>query len=136
MVNPKIDTSCIEQFWAIVKAKTVNGEVQLQARVDGKKIIVTEASIRSDLQLNVEEGMDCLPFHQDKISKLLNSSCSIALIQSVPVYLPNSLVPIWPLLARLTLSCLNVWNMLVFVLIDDDEEAEVVETFLEPYLLK
>ncbi|GJR05276.1 hypothetical protein Tco_0528260 [Tanacetum coccineum] len=60
-VNPKIDTSCIEQFWAIVKAKTVNGEVQLQARVDGKKIIVTEASIRSDLQLNVEEGMDCLP---------------------------------------------------------------------------
>ncbi|GJV96439.1 putative ribonuclease H-like domain-containing protein [Tanacetum coccineum] len=42
-------------------AKTVNGEVQLQALVDGKKIIVTEASIRSDLQLNVEEGMDCLP---------------------------------------------------------------------------
>ncbi|GJW70347.1 putative ribonuclease H-like domain-containing protein [Tanacetum coccineum] len=42
-------------------AKTVNGEVQLQALVDGKKIIVTEASIRSDLQLNDEEGMDCLP---------------------------------------------------------------------------
>ncbi|GKA20948.1 hypothetical protein Tco_0700937 [Tanacetum coccineum] len=36
-------------------------EVQLQALVDGKKIIVTEASIRSDLQLNDEEGMDCLP---------------------------------------------------------------------------
>ncbi|GKB68549.1 hypothetical protein Tco_0929961, partial [Tanacetum coccineum] len=46
---------------ATVKAKTVNGEVQLQALVDGKKIIVTEASIRSDLQLNDEEGMDCLP---------------------------------------------------------------------------
>ncbi|GJV55954.1 zinc finger, CCHC-type containing protein [Tanacetum coccineum] len=60
-VNPTIYTSCIEQFWAIVKAKTINGEVQLQARVDGKKIIVTEASIRSGLQLNVEEGMDCLP---------------------------------------------------------------------------
>ncbi|GKD07089.1 hypothetical protein Tco_1186774, partial [Tanacetum coccineum] len=28
-----------------VKAKTVNGEVQLQALVDGKKIIVTEASV-------------------------------------------------------------------------------------------
>ncbi|GKC49118.1 hypothetical protein Tco_1071863 [Tanacetum coccineum] len=60
-VNPTIYTSCIEQFWATIKAKTVNGEIQLQALVDGKKIIVTEASIRSDLQLNDEEGMDCLP---------------------------------------------------------------------------
>ncbi|GKC66183.1 hypothetical protein Tco_1098781 [Tanacetum coccineum] len=29
--------------------------------MDGKKIIITEASIRSDLQLNDEEGTDCLP---------------------------------------------------------------------------
>ncbi|GKF67543.1 hypothetical protein Tco_0197222, partial [Tanacetum coccineum] len=36
-INPTIYTSCIEQFWATVKAKTVNGEVQLQALVDGKK---------------------------------------------------------------------------------------------------
>ncbi|GJV02878.1 hypothetical protein Tco_1336447 [Tanacetum coccineum] len=35
--------------------KTVNGEIQLQALVDGKKIIVTEASVRRDLQLNDEE---------------------------------------------------------------------------------
>ncbi|GJW93207.1 hypothetical protein Tco_0172879 [Tanacetum coccineum] len=60
-INPTIYTSCIEQFWATVKAKTVNGEVQLQALVDGKKIIVTEASVRRDLQLNDEEGTDCLP---------------------------------------------------------------------------
>ncbi|GJX68364.1 hypothetical protein Tco_0304091 [Tanacetum coccineum] len=46
---------------ATVKMKTVNGEVQLQALVDGKKIIVTEASVRRDLQLNDEEGTDCLP---------------------------------------------------------------------------
>ncbi|GJV47817.1 hypothetical protein Tco_1438029 [Tanacetum coccineum] len=43
-INPTIYTSCIEQFWATVKVKTVNREVQLQALVDGKKIIVTEAS--------------------------------------------------------------------------------------------
>ncbi|GJT34949.1 putative ribonuclease H-like domain-containing protein [Tanacetum coccineum] len=54
-VNPTISTSCIEQFWTTVKVKTVNGEVQLQALVDGKKIIVTEASIRRDLQLDDEE---------------------------------------------------------------------------------
>ncbi|GJS67435.1 hypothetical protein Tco_0681999 [Tanacetum coccineum] len=42
-VNLIIFTSCIEQFWSTIKTKTVNGEVQLQALVDGKKIIVTEA---------------------------------------------------------------------------------------------
>ncbi|GJZ11638.1 hypothetical protein Tco_0546397 [Tanacetum coccineum] len=60
-VNPTIYTSCIKQFWATVKVKTINGEVQLQALVDGKKIIVTEASVRCDLQLNDEEGTNCLP---------------------------------------------------------------------------
>ncbi|GJU65196.1 retrovirus-related pol polyprotein from transposon TNT 1-94 [Tanacetum coccineum] len=48
-VHPIIYISCIEQFWSTVKAKTVNGEVQLQALVDGKKIITTEATIKREL---------------------------------------------------------------------------------------
>ncbi|GJZ70808.1 hypothetical protein Tco_0634659 [Tanacetum coccineum] len=44
-VNPTIYTSCIKQFWATTKAKTVNGEVQIQALVDGKKVIVTEMKL-------------------------------------------------------------------------------------------
>ncbi|GKA03790.1 hypothetical protein Tco_0676571 [Tanacetum coccineum] len=55
-VNPTIYNSCIQQFWATVKVKTVNREVQLQALVDGKKIIITEATIRRDLQLEDAEG--------------------------------------------------------------------------------
>ncbi|GJX08241.1 hypothetical protein Tco_0196173 [Tanacetum coccineum] len=54
-VNPTIYTSCIEQFWSTVKAKTINGEVQLHALVDGKKIIITESIIRRDLQLEDAE---------------------------------------------------------------------------------
>ncbi|GKA59222.1 hypothetical protein Tco_0758535 [Tanacetum coccineum] len=60
-INPTIYTSCIEQFWSTVKAKTVNGGVHLQALVDGKEIIITEAIIRRDLQLEDAEGVDCLP---------------------------------------------------------------------------
>ncbi|GKB64540.1 hypothetical protein Tco_0920726 [Tanacetum coccineum] len=60
-INPIIYISCIEQFWSTVKAKTVNGEVQLQALVDGKKIIITESIVRRDLQLEDAEGVDCLP---------------------------------------------------------------------------
>ncbi|GJS05044.1 hypothetical protein Tco_0321552 [Tanacetum coccineum] len=46
------------------KSETVNTEVQLQALVDGKKVIVTESSVRRDLQLEdvedeaVNEEMD------------------------------------------------------------------------------
>ncbi|GKA90751.1 hypothetical protein Tco_0812621 [Tanacetum coccineum] len=60
-VNPTIYISCIKQFWATVKIKTVNRGVQLQALVDGKKIIITEATVRRDLQLEDAEGIDCLP---------------------------------------------------------------------------
>nr|GEV54105.1 ribonuclease H-like domain-containing protein [Tanacetum cinerariifolium] len=42
-------------------AKTVIGEVQLQALVDGKKVIITESTIRRDLQLEDAKGVDCLP---------------------------------------------------------------------------
>ncbi|GJR67135.1 putative reverse transcriptase domain-containing protein [Tanacetum coccineum] len=45
----------------LVLVKTINGEAQLHALVDGKKIIVTEASVRIDLQLVDEEGVECLP---------------------------------------------------------------------------
>ncbi|GKC03210.1 hypothetical protein Tco_0994820, partial [Tanacetum coccineum] len=48
-------------FWSTVKAKTINGEVQLHALVDGKKIIITESTVRRDLQLEDAEGIDCLP---------------------------------------------------------------------------
>ncbi|GJT33686.1 hypothetical protein Tco_0924105 [Tanacetum coccineum] len=64
-INPTIYTSCIEQFWATFKVKTVNGEVQLQALVDGKKIIVTEASVRRDLQLNDEEADEAVYKERD-----------------------------------------------------------------------
>ncbi|GJU87927.1 putative ribonuclease H-like domain-containing protein [Tanacetum coccineum] len=49
-------SSCCGEFWATVKAKIINGEVQLQALVDGKKIIITESTVRRDLQLEDAEG--------------------------------------------------------------------------------
>nr|GEY64405.1 hypothetical protein [Tanacetum cinerariifolium] len=52
-------SSCYRQ--ATVKAKTVNGKGQLQALVDGKKVIITESTIRRYLQLEDAEGVDCLP---------------------------------------------------------------------------
>ncbi|GJS00546.1 hypothetical protein Tco_0317054 [Tanacetum coccineum] len=50
-----------EQIVDFLNAKPVNMEVQLQALVDGKKIIITESTVRRDLQLEDAEGVDCLP---------------------------------------------------------------------------
>nr|GEW46873.1 hypothetical protein [Tanacetum cinerariifolium] len=60
-VSHTIYTSCIKQFWTFSKVKTVNDDVQLQALVDRKKVIVNEASIRHDLRLDDAEGTACLP---------------------------------------------------------------------------
>ncbi|GKD60232.1 hypothetical protein Tco_1297741 [Tanacetum coccineum] len=60
-VNPTLYTSCIEHFWTSAKVKTINEDVWLQALVDGKKIIINEASIRRDLRLDDAEGTTCLP---------------------------------------------------------------------------
>ncbi|GJW43054.1 hypothetical protein Tco_0071853 [Tanacetum coccineum] len=51
----------LDHFGSTVKAKTINGEVQLHALVDGKKIIAIESTVRRDLQLEDAEGIDCLP---------------------------------------------------------------------------
>nr|GEV39987.1 retrovirus-related Pol polyprotein from transposon TNT 1-94 [Tanacetum cinerariifolium] len=60
-VSPTIYTSCIKQFWTTLKIKTVNDNVQLQALINGKKVVITEAFIRHDLKLNDAEGTSCLP---------------------------------------------------------------------------
>ncbi|GJV53075.1 hypothetical protein Tco_1448816 [Tanacetum coccineum] len=49
-----------EGYGILSKQKTVNGEVQLQALVDKKKVIITESTIRRDLQLEDANGVDCL----------------------------------------------------------------------------
>nr|GEW14691.1 retrovirus-related Pol polyprotein from transposon TNT 1-94 [Tanacetum cinerariifolium] len=60
-VSPTIYTSCIRQFWTSAKVKTVNDDVRIQALVNGKKVIVNEASIRHDLRLDDAARTASLP---------------------------------------------------------------------------
>nr|GEV20253.1 putative ribonuclease H-like domain-containing protein [Tanacetum cinerariifolium] len=46
---------------ATAKVKNINGEAQLHAKVDRKKVVISKASIRRDLQFGDEGGIDCLP---------------------------------------------------------------------------
>nr|GEZ49783.1 hypothetical protein [Tanacetum cinerariifolium] len=48
-------------FWNTVAIKQVNDVTRLQALVDKKKVVVTEAAIREVLRLDDAEGIDCMP---------------------------------------------------------------------------
>nr|GEU41171.1 hypothetical protein [Tanacetum cinerariifolium] len=67
--NPHIYVSCIQQFWNIVVVKQTNDVTRLQALVDKKKVVITEAIIRDALHLDDAAGVDCLP-NEEIFSKL------------------------------------------------------------------
>nr|GEU92280.1 hypothetical protein [Tanacetum cinerariifolium] len=46
------DSVVNKQFWTTLKIKTVNDDVRLQDLIDGKNVVINEASIRHDLKLN------------------------------------------------------------------------------------
>nr|GFB20517.1 hypothetical protein [Tanacetum cinerariifolium] len=59
--SPHIYISCIKQFWNSISVKRSGDVTRLQALVDKKKIVISEAVIREILQLNDAEGVVCLP---------------------------------------------------------------------------
>ncbi|GJX66082.1 hypothetical protein Tco_0300425, partial [Tanacetum coccineum] len=91
--------------------KTVNGEQQLQALVDGKKIVVTEASVRRDLQLDDDECTDCLP--NATIFEELTRMRYEKLSQKLTFY-KAFFSPQWKFLIHTILQCLSAktiaWN--------------------------
>ncbi|GJX86034.1 hypothetical protein Tco_0336808 [Tanacetum coccineum] len=110
-INPTIYASCIKQFWDTVKAKTVNGEVQLQALIDGNKIIITESTVRRDLQLEDVEGIDCLP--NATIFEELTRMGYEKISQRLTFY-KAFFSPQWKFLIHTVLQCLSAkttaWN--------------------------
>nr|GEW99629.1 hypothetical protein [Tanacetum cinerariifolium] len=60
-VNPHIYISCIKQIWNTATVKQSTDVTRLQALVDKKKVVISEAIIRKVLQLDDAKGMDCLP---------------------------------------------------------------------------
>nr|GEY98075.1 hypothetical protein [Tanacetum cinerariifolium] len=59
-ISLTIYASYIEQFWATTKSKTVNDVKQIHAIVDGKTMVITQSSVRSDLHFNDEDSITCL----------------------------------------------------------------------------
>ncbi|GKA16311.1 hypothetical protein Tco_0696058 [Tanacetum coccineum] len=52
--------NCCGQFWNTATSKTVNDVSYIKAKVAGKTVSISEASIRQDLLFNDVDGIDCL----------------------------------------------------------------------------
>nr|GEW29360.1 hypothetical protein [Tanacetum cinerariifolium] len=65
------------------KAKNINGEAQIHAKIDGKKVKVSEASIRRDLRFGDEGEIDCF------LNKVIFEQ--LTLMRFVQVFLNNQL---------------------------------------------
>ncbi|GJU60754.1 hypothetical protein Tco_1238520 [Tanacetum coccineum] len=59
-VSPTIYASYIEHFWNTATSKIVNSVKQIHAIVDGKDMVISESSVRSDLLFNDEDSIACL----------------------------------------------------------------------------
>ncbi|GJX04845.1 carotenoid 9,10(9',10')-cleavage dioxygenase 1-like protein, partial [Tanacetum coccineum] len=60
-VSPTVSTTFVEQFWTSAKSKTINNVRHITAKVAGKSVSISEASIRSDLLFDDADGIDSLP---------------------------------------------------------------------------
>ncbi|GJY67501.1 putative ribonuclease H-like domain-containing protein [Tanacetum coccineum] len=60
-VSPVVSTTFVEQFWMSAESKIINNVRYITAKVAGKPMSISEASIRSDLLFDDADGIDSLP---------------------------------------------------------------------------
>ncbi|GJR45449.1 hypothetical protein Tco_1313552 [Tanacetum coccineum] len=60
-VSPIVSTTFVEQFWTSAKSKTINNVKHITAKIAGKVVSISEASIRTDLIFDDADGIDSLP---------------------------------------------------------------------------
>ncbi|GKA75498.1 hypothetical protein Tco_0781876 [Tanacetum coccineum] len=60
-VSPIVSTTFVKQFWMSAKSKIINNVRYITAKVAGKPVSISEASIRSDLLFDDADGIDSLP---------------------------------------------------------------------------
>ncbi|GKF60927.1 hypothetical protein Tco_0177713, partial [Tanacetum coccineum] len=60
-VSPVVSTRFVEQFWTSAKSKTINNVKHITAKIAGRVVSISEASIRTDLIFDDADGIDSLP---------------------------------------------------------------------------
>ncbi|GJV35083.1 hypothetical protein Tco_1407560 [Tanacetum coccineum] len=109
--NTTIYASYIEQFWNTATSKIVNSVKQIHAIVDGKAVVISESSVRSDLLFDDEDGITCLT--NDDIFENL-ALMAYKQLSTKLTFQKGSFSPEWKFLIHTILHCISSkstgWN--------------------------
>ncbi|GJU91679.1 hypothetical protein Tco_1304102 [Tanacetum coccineum] len=108
LVRKRIERCAVLGNW---RCEKVNGEAQIHALIDGKKVIMTEETVRKELQLANEERVNCLP--NSTIFEELTRMEYEKISQKLTFY-KAFFSPQWKFLIHTVLQCLSAkttkWN--------------------------
>nr|GEV13728.1 retrovirus-related Pol polyprotein from transposon TNT 1-94 [Tanacetum cinerariifolium] len=110
-VSPTIYASYVKQFWNTAISKTVNSVKQIHVIVDGKVVVISESSVRSDLLFNDEDSIACL------INAEIFENLALMGYEQISTKLSfqkGSFSPQWKFLIHIILHCISskstAWN--------------------------
>ncbi|GJT19967.1 hypothetical protein Tco_0878673 [Tanacetum coccineum] len=104
LVDPDLIGPWLQQFWATASLQVINDVPHIRAKVAGKKILISEATIRADLLFDDENGVDCFPKQViwDVLRDIGYEGNLAQLTFSKPLFSPQ-----WKYLVHVLLHCLS-----------------------------
>ncbi|GJY31950.1 hypothetical protein Tco_0415445 [Tanacetum coccineum] len=96
-VSPTIYASYIKQFWNTATSKTINSVKQIHNIIDGKAVVISESSVRSDLLFDDEDAPkgegSSIPPEPQPIPSTLQPNVSKPQIKSLQTKAPPTAAP-------------------------------------------
>ncbi|GJS42314.1 hypothetical protein Tco_0567357 [Tanacetum coccineum] len=104
LVDPDLIGPWLQQFWATASLRVINDVPHIRAMVAGKKILISEETIRADLLFDDANGVDCFPKQViwDLLRDIGYEGNLAQLTFSKPLFSPQ-----WKYLIHVLLHCLS-----------------------------
>ncbi|GJT70124.1 hypothetical protein Tco_1029410 [Tanacetum coccineum] len=104
LVDPDLIGPWLQQFWATASLRVINEVPHIRATVAGKKVLISEATIRADLLFDDADGVDCFPKQViwDSLRDIGYEGNLAQLTFSKPLFSPQ-----WKYLVHVLLHCLS-----------------------------
>ncbi|GJS88607.1 hypothetical protein Tco_0771243 [Tanacetum coccineum] len=104
LVDPDLIGLWLQQFWATASLRVINDVPHIRAVVAGKKILISEETIRADLLFDDAHGVDCFPKQViwDVLRDIGYEGNLAQLTFSKPLFSPQ-----WKYLVHVLLHCLS-----------------------------
>ncbi|GKA78418.1 hypothetical protein Tco_0784955 [Tanacetum coccineum] len=104
LVNPDLIGPWLQQFWATASLRVINEVPHIRAMVAGKRVLISEETIRADLLFDDADGVDCFPKQViwDSLRDIGYEGNLAQLTFSKPLFSPQ-----WKYLVHVLLHCLS-----------------------------